>query len=838
MRARNASSRWIAAVAAAIVLAGPFSSDPATAQPGAMKLRPTTPPKSQPADGQAPPSRVIGRFGETRLYCGPMVKSLVFSPDGKILASCGGRPDGVALWDVATGQCLRTMDVGKRGGNSVAFSPDGKTVAAAGSDSSICFWDVATGAPGRSHSTGSSTGSRLAFGAGGNILAVNAGTKLRIIDVRTGRPLHDLPIRTMYFAFSPDGELLGISGISGKKYGVELWDPTAGKLVRRMDSGSTRFTGPAFSGDGRLVAAGCTYGACTGGVTVWRTETGKEAANLAGGGGRVSAIAMSPDGALVAGAAYGDGIRIWDVAKGTHLRNLSLSSGQACAVAFSPDGKLLAGVGAAGHIHIWDVATWRERFSEMGHRGPITAVASTADAARVVTGGADGTVRVWDGKTRKQLHRLDGGEKGILSLAVSHDDRIVAIGSADANVRFWDVVSGKPGRAIQTGFSALSLAFALDGRKLVALSREGVAAEIDANSGAVRSILKGSQQGLVRAALSPDARMAAAASRNVVWAWQLPSGKRVGLFGFSSSTSYAGIPLALDATGRLLATDTGRSVSVIEMDSGKVVRQFATDPRRAGKGMLAFRPDGRALAVTEPDGSVTFWGVSDGRDLAKCMGHQGPVSAVAFLPDGKRMLTGGSDGTAALWDIADVADPPAAEAAKPAAKPDSKAVERAWSELASNDAVKAHEAMEYLVSVGEPGTALLAGRLAPVQGLSAEHMSRQIDLLGHEQFAVREQATQELARLGSLAEPALSQALLASDNAEILARAQQLLAVLQDPRLRDGSLLQELRAVHVLERIASPRARALLEQLTGGSPLANVTIRAAAALERLKHARQ
>ena len=820
--------------AAAIAWAGPLPPRLATAQPGPIEVRPAAPPTSDPIDGQALPSRAIGRFGAARLHYGPYVKSLAFSPDGKMLASCGGhysQPGGVALWDVATGRCLHSLAASRRGCNSVAFSPDGKTVAMAGLDSSIRFWDVATGAASRSHSTGSSTGNWVAFGAEGKVLGVSSGSKLRILDVRTGRTLHDVSTRTSYFAFSPDGKWLGLSGLSSKDYGVELWDPAAGKLVRRMDGASTRFTGPVFSGDGRLIAAGCAYGSGAGGVTIWRTETGKVAAKLPGRGGRLTFVAMSPDGSLMAAATYEGAIRVWDVAKEIHLRDLPAGPGQAYAVAFSPDGKLLAGGGAAGHIHLWDVATWRERFTEMGHRGPVAAVAATADAARVFTGGADGTVRIWDGRTSEQLHRLDGGEKGVLSLAISPDERTIAAGCADAHVRLFDAVSGKPGRAIEAGFSAASMTFSLDGRKLVALSRSGAAAQIDPNSGAVRSVLEGSQAGVFLTALSPDARLAAKANRNVVWAWQLPAGKRVGLFGFSTSMPIFWI--ALDATGRMLAADGGRTVSLVEMDSGKVVRQFTMDSRRTGRGGLAFRPDGRVLAASELDGSVTFRSASDGRNLGKRKGHRGLVSAMAFLPDGKRMLTGGTDGTAVLWDVADMKDRPAGTA-----KPDAKAMQRAWLELASDDGVKAHGAVGYLVSVGEPATVLLAGKLAAVQGPSSEQMRRQIDLLGHERFDVREQTTRELARLGSLAEPALRQALSESDNAEVRARAQQLLAVLDDPYRRDGPLLRELRAVHVLEQIASPRARALLEQLAGGSPLANITVRAAAALDRLKHARR
>jgi HEAT repeat protein len=105
--------------------------------------------------------------------------------------------------------------------------------------------------------------------------------------------------------------------------------------------------------------------------------------------------------------------------------------------------------------------------------------------------------------------------------------------------------------------------------------------------------------------------------------------------------------------------------------------------------------------------------------------------------------------------------------------------------------------------------------------------------MGHHRFGVRKQATAELARLGPLAEPALRRALAESQSEEVRARAQQLLAALDEPHQRSGQALRQLRAVHVLERIGSQEAKAVLRKLAGGSPSATATQRAAAALDRL-----
>ena len=74
-------------------------------------------------------------------FGGDAVSSVVFSPDGNTLAS-GGRDDTVRLWDVATGENIKTLRGHWNDVNSVVFSPDGKTLASGSDDNTIRFWDV------------------------------------------------------------------------------------------------------------------------------------------------------------------------------------------------------------------------------------------------------------------------------------------------------------------------------------------------------------------------------------------------------------------------------------------------------------------------------------------------------------------------------------------------------------------------------------------------------------------------------------------------------------------------------------------------------------------------
>ncbi|MGI2909791.1 WD40 repeat domain-containing protein, partial [Hassallia sp. VBCCA 56010] len=72
------------------------------------------------------------------------VRSVAFSPDGKTLAS-GSDDNTIKLWDVATGKLSQTLTGHSNSVRSVAFSPDGKTLASGSDDNTIKLWDVATG---------------------------------------------------------------------------------------------------------------------------------------------------------------------------------------------------------------------------------------------------------------------------------------------------------------------------------------------------------------------------------------------------------------------------------------------------------------------------------------------------------------------------------------------------------------------------------------------------------------------------------------------------------------------------------------------------------------------
>ena len=198
---------------------------------------------------------------------------------------------------------------------SVAFSPDGKTLASTGQDQTIKIWDVAAG--------------------------TNVAT-LKLAD-------DDGEVEVHCVAFSPDGKTMASGSSEGT---VKLWDVVTGKNTSRFnghDPGCVLST--AFSPCGDTIAAG----GDTGTIKLWNVANGK--CNFTRDHpGLVVSVVFSPDGKTLASASEcNDIIKLWSVATGENIATLKDVGGYgALSVAFSPDGKTLASGGFDRIVRLWD----------------------------------------------------------------------------------------------------------------------------------------------------------------------------------------------------------------------------------------------------------------------------------------------------------------------------------------------------------------------------------------------------------------------------------------------------------------------------------------------------
>ena len=241
--------------------------------------------------------------------------SVVFSPDGKILASAS--LDGfVRLWDVTSRQSRRTSLTHNGWVKSVAFSPDGKLLASGGGDEagSVIFWDVSENQRIGTIPGHSSIVESVAFSPDGALLATSSRDKTVRLWIAKGQHLRKTLTKhknVVYaVAFSPDGKLLATSS---RDKTIRLWQVSSGENFATFQIDRNRHVyseALAFSPDGKYLASACVDHS----IILWEVDNRHEVATIRGHDGGVTSIAFSPDGKTLASGSRDRSVFLWDLA--------------------------------------------------------------------------------------------------------------------------------------------------------------------------------------------------------------------------------------------------------------------------------------------------------------------------------------------------------------------------------------------------------------------------------------------------------------------------------------------------------------------------------------------
>jgi len=516
-----------------------------------------------------------------------IVQSVAFSPDGQTLAT-GGNKGSLILWDVVTQKQKFTL-VGHEPTmlvNSVAFSPDGKILATASDDKTIRLWDIAT--------------------------------------QQTTRVLTGHREFVQSLAFSPDGKFL-ISG--GGDMVVRVWDVATGTEVRQLSRPVYYVWVVAYSPDGKLIAAASLDGR----VYLWEAATGQPVGEPLVYGKQINAFAFSPDGQTVAAAGAGLTIMRWDIASGQPLS--ATFNGHAAAVtglAFSPNGESLVSIGLDKMIWLWDL-----KQPEGGAREPMAIMVSTGH-----------------------------------SLAFSPDGQVLATGANNGEIILWNMDADAPswpGQTILTDTHSSVVAFSAEGTEMARLTADGAIAISDLT-----------QPSLVTQFFTPTLPSAASAilavqyvgdqilSINANGAWRFTSGvpltpEMTSARASLDTNTYGRGRLeqvALSSDGHKFArADVNGGISVFEMtdQGGVALTPIGYNGRVSG---MAFSLDGSLLAVGL-EAAIEVWGVGSGQPVDRPL-YRLPISSLTTAPlflDQTHLLTRQANGPTLVWDLSDPKTP-------------------------------------------------------------------------------------------------------------------------------------------------------------------------------------
>ena len=285
----------------------------------------------------------------------------------------------------------------------------------------------------------------VAFAPDGKTVAVAGHKEVRLLDAGTGQVLKTLSgpsdaVRAV--AYSPDGKLLAAAGGAPSRGGeVVLWDPVSGERARTIEGHRDYVYAAAFSPTGRFLAT-ASYDRA---IRLWYPGTGKERAKLSEHLDAVFALAFSPDGRWLASGSGDRTVKVWDVSAGQRLFTLSDALDNVYAVAFHPSGRQLAAGGADRMVRVWDVTAQGGKlaFATIAHEDPIVALAYSRDGRRLVSAGADRVVKVWDVDKKAELRVLANQTDWPMSVAIAPDGSRLAVGRYDGSVSMYDVESGR-----------------------------------------------------------------------------------------------------------------------------------------------------------------------------------------------------------------------------------------------------------------------------------------------------------------------------------------------------------------------------------------------------------
>jgi WD40 repeat protein/serine/threonine protein kinase len=491
------------------------------------------------------------------------VRSVAFHPNGRLIATGTGDEVGddnaVRIWDIETRQLVVAPLLQRGFVNAVAFSPNGRTMAAACDDKAVYLWH----------------GSRF--------------TPL-------GPPLlHKDEAKSV--AFSPDSRRV-ITGSRDKT--ARIWSASSREQIGAPLLHQDEVRAVAFGPDNTTVMVGCRDGT----ARLWRVNIQAPLPSFPHKD-RVSAVAVAPGDRRIA-TGYGNGaLEVWDAETsdwiwGKHAHDDSIE-----AIRFSPDGRFLMTLGADRAAIIWDAES-KQRIHVLKHKSETRCASYSPNGRLLGIGCQDGSASVWDTVTGELVSSVRQSE--CLRAIVFHSDGSTFItGSEDGTAQQWDIHSGQA-RAAPIGQSTNvnAVAFSDDARQMLTGRKDGSVWLSDISTGESRALGPAHKDVVNFAAFAPGNKIAITCSLDgVARLWSTDTGNPIGK-PLTHQPPLRATVFSPDGTTVLIGSQDGTAY-IWSAETGEQIGPPIMQRDRKSINAAAFSTTGRILVTGSNDGWARVW---------------------------------------------------------------------------------------------------------------------------------------------------------------------------------------------------------------------------------------
>ncbi|MCY4402064.1 MAG: WD40 repeat domain-containing protein [Candidatus Poribacteria bacterium] len=600
------------------------------------------------------------------------INDIKFSSDGTLLAVATSI--GVWIYDAQTGKEISLIKVNYRSPltiHRIAFSPDSKMLATGKwvLGSNIELWDVETGEKIRTLIDKIGRVYHLRFSHDGRLLSCGSWDRkvqFNIWEVDSGREVaHFTGEQNGYseYQVSQDSSLIATDG----ERQILLWDTFAGKLQHAIDFPIGFISGFAFSPDNKLLVSSGRS------ATIWDTETGSEILELYDVEHRTSKMTFSPNGEILVGGDYDGKIKLWNInqilekhqneesslssllrkitnrkPKYQVYKTLSGHSGSVNTLTYSSDGKTLASGSRDGTVIVWDADSMQKRYTIHGHSGPMTNLRFLDNGNKILSGSSNVSIWIWD--INAMTSQFIKPNWNTYPFVFSHDDKTVVNRDINNDLQLWDIDTDKQLYTIKNDYQKTftKLALSPDNKLLASGSRDGSVELWDISKRKHYMSLDKHTNSVNAVLFSPDGTLFASASEDgTVQLWQIQSGKKKVL----QTEPNRGVgALAFSPDSKTLVS--GRWDGPIQNWDTETFQHIGDYINAAGTvNSLEFSPDGKILA-NGLYGLIRLWDVETKTKIKEIYkAHNNSIPKFVFSPDSKTLVSGSSDGTSLIWDL-------------------------------------------------------------------------------------------------------------------------------------------------------------------------------------------